>query len=81
MPDTRRLWKLVVDIYELESTTAYPVLRHVFYGVTKEEAEGTFGAHMKTDAFLRGCVQKQRWDGVDCMFRATWVPPGQSTGD
>jgi hypothetical protein len=73
----KRLWRLVVDIYEPESTTAYPVLRHVFYGASRDEAMGTFAAHMKTDEFLRGCVKKERWDGVDCVSRIRWAPPGQ----
>jgi hypothetical protein len=69
-------WRLVVDIYEPGGGHDYPIVRHVFAGDTREEAEGYFDAHMKTDAFLRGCVTKQRWRDVDCDVEAWWVPPG-----
>lgn len=74
---TTRLWRLEVD----EATLAYPVLRHTFYGVTKDEAQGTFEAHLKTDAFLRGCVEKERWDGVHCVYVARWLAPGEPSLD
>ncbi len=76
--DHRRLWRLVVDIYEPGNTTAYPVLRHVFYGRDRDEANGTLEAHMGTDEFLRGCIEKERWNGLECYAVATWLAPGQA---
>jgi hypothetical protein len=77
----RHLWRLVVDIYEPDSQLEYPVLRHVFYGTTEAEAWGIFKAHMGTDRFLAGCVNKGRWDGVDCDFRSRWLAPGEVLGE
>lgn len=67
-------WRLVVDIFE--PGTEYPVVRHVFAGRTKEEAEGYFKAHMTTDAFLRGCADHGRWSDVECEATARWCAPG-----
>jgi hypothetical protein len=69
-------WRLVVDIFEPGVGRAYPVVRHVFAGKTKEEAEGYFGAHMGTDTFLRGCVDDAHWKDVQCDVSARWYPPG-----
>ena len=49
------IWRLIVDIYE-EGTTAYPVVTHIFNGRTQQEAEGYYEAHLRADAFLRGCA-------------------------
>jgi hypothetical protein len=78
IPVTGRLWRFVVDIYEPGTSTAYPVLRHVFFGVDEDEAYGYFEAHMTTDEFLRGCVEKGRWNGLDCIAKAKWLAPGQA---
>lgn len=67
-----RLWKLVVDIFEPSVGFEYPVVRHEFYGRTKKEAEGYYQAHLTTDAFLRGCVEKKRWKRVQCETDAFW---------
>ena len=60
------LWACVHRIYESEVGDAYPVVEHVFYGRTRDEAVHYFHSHMKTDSFLRGCETKGRWDGVKC---------------
>lgn len=60
------LWAYQVDIYERAAGSAYPVVTHIFYGRTQEEANGYYRAHMQTDEFLRGCVQKGRWKRVAC---------------
>ena len=68
-------YKLVVDIYEPEGAgTDYPILRHEFFGRTEKEAEGYFRAHLATDTFLRGCVQKRRWRQVGCVAEIYWAP-------
>lgn len=53
-------------IYENEETE--PVLTHIFYGSTAEEAEGIYAAHMETDAFLRGCVNTGHFGRIRCHF-------------
>lgn len=66
--------KLVVDIYEPEGAgNDYPILRHEFYGKTKDEAEGYYDAHLQTDEFLRGCVQRSAWRKVRCYAEMYWV--------
>jgi hypothetical protein len=44
---------VIVDIFE---NGMYPVVSHIFYGKTIEEAREYFKAHMKTDSFLRSAV-------------------------
>jgi hypothetical protein len=67
-------WRLVVDIFEPDAD--FPIVRHVFAGRTKEEAQGYFDAHMTTDSFMSGCVTKARWRDVDCEAFARWYAPG-----
>lgn len=52
---------VIVDIFE---DGKYPVVSHVFYGETIEEARGYFKAHMKTDSFLRAAVNTRRFQGM-----------------
>jgi hypothetical protein len=58
-----------VDIYE---SKPYPVLRHEFYGLTQDEAEGYFKAHMGTDEFLRKCVERGDFRGLSCHAEMKW---------
>ena len=51
-------------------------MRHVFAGKTRAEAEGYFDAHLGTDAFLEGGVERAHWKDVDCEVDARWYPPG-----
>ena len=44
---------VIVDVYE---HNLYPVVSHVFYGKTIEEARSYLKAHMRTDSFLRSAV-------------------------
>jgi hypothetical protein len=65
--------KLVVDIYEPEGAGLdYPILRHEFYGKTREEAWGYYQAHLGTDEFLRDCVTARRWQSVKCQAEIRW---------
>ena len=57
-------WRIVQNIYENEETE--PTLTHVFYGETQERAQQVFDAHMKTDAFMRGCVTNDRFRDFAC---------------
>jgi hypothetical protein len=67
------MWALHVKIYESEVGDAYPVVEHVFRGKTKAEAQGYYESHLKTDTFLRNCVEKSRWRDVNCYAVAYWA--------
>jgi hypothetical protein len=64
------LWALHVEIYE---RPAYAVVEHVFRGKTKSEAMGYYESHLKTDSFLRDCVERDRWRDIDCRAVAYWT--------
>lgn len=51
-----------------------PVLTHIFYGSSPEEAEGIYASHMKTDAFLRGCTNTGHFGQIRCRIQVdrTW---------
>lgn len=68
-----RLWVLVVDTYEHDGGNKFPIVTHQFRGKTKSEALGYYQAHLKTDEFLRGCVEKRRWRSVNCNADAYWT--------
>jgi hypothetical protein len=66
----RRLQKLLVKAYE--SGTKHPVVVHTFVGETRAEATQYHKAHLKTDAFLRDCTRRGRWDGISCRVERRW---------
>ena len=72
---SKPLYRIRVDITEAATDHAYPVVTHLFHGRTPREALRYFAAHCKTDAFLRGCVERGRWSTVRCRARvsASWV--------
>lgn len=57
---------IVHRIYE--GTSHLPVLEHRFFGKTVAEAERIYFAHMKTDSFLRRCVEKGKFADFTCRF-------------
>ena len=62
-----KVWVIVHDIYEPKSAGShYPVVRHTFIGKTKDEAQGYFDSHMKTDRFFKACEKKGQWEDVKC---------------
>ena len=61
-------WAAILDIYETGHT--YPVVRHIFFGRTRKEAEHYHESHLKTDSFMRSCEQKKKFDTFRC--RTTW---------
>ncbi len=66
-------WIYHVDIFEPDGAgTEYPVVRHSFYGKTKEEAKGYFESHIKTDAFMKGCVEKDKFKQIKCQSKFSW---------
>jgi len=50
---TNKRFRIVHHISEGEDSR--PVVTHLFYGDTVEEAEHVYDAHRKSDAFLRQC--------------------------
>lgn len=62
----------VVDIYESAAGDDFPVVRHQFYGKTRKEAKGYYEAHMKTDKFMKDCVEKKQWKKVKCQSKKYW---------
>jgi len=70
-----RLYVIRVDITEAATKHAYTIVRHEFIGRTAKEASRYFESHMKTDSFLRGCVNSGKWESVSCRARISegWV--------
>jgi hypothetical protein len=57
-------FRVTSRIFEAEE--ALPVLDHVFYGDSIEAAFAVMVAHMGTDAFLRGCVERGQYGSIVC---------------
>lgn len=66
----RARWALIVDIYETDRS--FPILTHIFRGTTQDEALGYYEAHLTTDAFFRGCIERERWRDVPCTSTMHW---------
>jgi hypothetical protein len=60
------IYALRQDIYEKGVGDAYPVVSHIFYGKSENEAKGYYDAHMTTDQFMRDCTKRGRWEQVEC---------------
>lgn len=58
---------LVHRIYETEVGTDYPVVEHRFFGSTQQQAIDVYNAHRRTDEFLRGCDDRRKWGGIECV--------------
>ena len=65
-------WALHQYIFEQSVGENYPVVEHVFYGRTKAECEKYYQAHMKSDRFMRSCVQNNRFNSVNCWSEIEW---------
>jgi hypothetical protein len=46
-------FRIVSKIFE--EGISFPVVTHVFSGMSVDQAQGFYRAHLKSDAFLRGC--------------------------
>lgn len=57
-------WRIVSRIFEGADT--HPVVEHIFYGQTPQQAARIYEAHMRSDAFLSGCVLKQEFGTTMC---------------
>jgi hypothetical protein len=60
------LWAVIASTYEESVGSAYPVVRHIFYGKTKDEALGYFNAHLQTDKFLASCTENESFGAIAC---------------
>jgi hypothetical protein len=47
------IYDLIVQTYE--EGNPVPVVTHIFHGKSAKQARGFYQAHLKADAFLRGC--------------------------
>jgi hypothetical protein len=59
-------YALIHDIYEEDTGSTYPVVRHIFYGKTSTEVRHYLQSHMKTDSFLGNCQRSGKWSNVKC---------------
>lgn len=57
--------KFRIVSYVYKEGVDYPVVTHVFLGMTVEEVQGTYRAHQKTDSFLGGCL-RGRFGEIKC---------------
>jgi len=66
--------RLVVDTYE--EGDRKPIVRHVFTGRSRAEAEKIFRVHMKYDRFLRDCSRggkfRARGGSLTCKVTRRW---------
>lgn len=51
----RAIYELLVDI--TENGGHFPAVTHAFRGLTQQEAQDRYLAHLQADSFLRECVQ------------------------
>lgn len=62
------MWVVYHQIFEPEGPLGYdhPILVHMFYGKTREDAIQIYQAHRKTDQFLKSCDDLGKWRNVVC---------------
>lgn len=64
---TEPAYRLVSKIFE---SASYPVVVHIFYGKTPEEALSYYLAHQKTDRFLSSCKATGTFMRMRCREEA-----------
>ena len=70
LPKKKRLrFRLIVHTFE--DGADYPVVTHIFNGSTREEAQGYYKAHLKSDRFLKGC-KGGNYQGLVCRNVQKW---------
>lgn len=70
---TAQRWRVVAITYELgPGCDSVPVIRHEFYGATREQAIHVSRRHLQTDTFLAGC-EVGRFGQVIC--HTAWYGP------
>jgi hypothetical protein len=65
------IWVYEVSIFETERP--FPIVVHRFQGLTQAEALSYYQAHLKTDAFLRGCATTHQFGNTPCRTEARWL--------
>jgi hypothetical protein len=58
--------RIVALTYEWNGVHWQLVVKHEFYGPTRESAEAVYQAHLRADAFLRGCTEAHGYSGIGC---------------
>lgn len=58
----KEIYSVTVDSYE---SPDYPIVRHIFYGRSEDEAFSYIESHKKSDRFFRDC-QKGSFEGIKC---------------
>ena len=58
------------DIYEGQDLS--PVLTHLFYGQTQQDAIGVLNAHAAYDEFLRAALTTMSFKGIALRTTYTW---------
>ena len=64
------LVRLVHEIWE--GDTPYPVVTHTFTGKTRDEAEGYFEAHLKTDQFFASMEKTGKFGKIQGRTKRSW---------
>lgn len=65
-------WRLVASTFERTGPDAWIlVVRHEFYGGTRERSIEVYEAHLRADAFLRGCTQDHSYGAIECRTEIT----------
>jgi hypothetical protein len=64
------VFQFVIDIYEGPKL----VLRHIFFGSTLDESIHYYNSHMKSDEFMRDCINGGCFKGnVPCKAVSYWL--------
>lgn len=54
-------WRLLSFIHEAKP---YPIVTHIFSGMSEQEVRGYYQAHLRSDAFLRECTTRGNYQGL-----------------
>lgn len=57
-------FRVVSKIYE--ANLVFPIVIHIFQGVSRKQAKAFYEAHKKSDEFLRGCADKEHFVNFSC---------------
>lgn len=78
-------YQIQITSYEINNGTMRPVLSHIFYGQTPEEAQGYARSHLLTDYFFSSSfVGKMNWQGSvlvlnnQGMLLSRYTPPNDT---
>lgn len=60
------MWIAEYNTFEAATGSRRPVLTHLFYGDSREEALAVMRAHLQSDGFFRGCTQTGKYGQIQC---------------